>query len=1309
LTTNGGVLYTNGSGTVTQTAAGTPGTVLHGGTLPTYGLLALGSEVSGMLPLLSGGTGATTPSSALANLGGEPAFASGTTAQYLRGDKTFQTLTTAVVPEGTNLYYTQGRFDTAFSAKTTTNLAEGSNLYYSDARARNALSVSGPLTYNSGTGAFSLGTVGVANGGTGTTSLTQYGLVYGNGSAALSALTPGASGSVLQSNGIGAIPSWVAASGLTAGNVAYSGVTGGTNTTAAMLVGSGASLNFTGTGTINATSLLGGSWAAPGAIGATTPNTGAFTTLALAGNLTFPADNTYDIGALGANRARNLYLGGNATIGGALLMGNGVYTPSAYGSTGPFSLFSAGSLGQSQYYASSDGLRPSIMSLVDVNPTYASTVGLAMNFRLDAVPLGSIVVTSGGSGYPASITNGTVTFTGGDAITAATATYTTNSSGVITGVTLTSPGLYRSAPQTIAFGGGGSGATAYAAMVGIAKTPLDIRHYDIPDTGGDNSSALIVSTGGNGALTSYQVQNLRPLGTRRWAMTLQGAIETGTDTGSQAILAMPGMGFPSQERTTITAPIAGGSTAPATITLTSSAGWPVPGAYEYTAPGGGQVFYPSTLSAQVTDPVTGNVEDFGYTAISGNVLTIASRGLGSTNAAFTTANGSYAEPVFASQGMFTRIMNGVSNGNLVQPGNLVYDSVRLAYAVGNKVGNGAPSGLTWGVRLNGDEFGRSMNVLGAGQVKTAGLSATGGMGGSVIADDTGGLVGNGGAFLVGSGGNIGAPKHFAGMYGYLLDGSSNTTGDLVFATRNLPTDDAIGEKMRITGNGIQQIKASAHLVFGTDNTFDIGANGANRARDLWLGRNALVAGSVGIGTTTPLAALDVAGSASLSGNLSYRGSGTAHTITVLDNGTYTIQRSPGGDMGSVSSLFIGADGNVGIGTTTPSLALDVNGGASLSGNLKFAGGSRTISATAMNNLTIGNASTGNVIINPAGNVGIGTTTPTLGPLQMASGAYVTSGGVWTNASDRNLKTNFTPLDPQAILAKIDTLPVPQWNYKSEDASVRHIGPIAQDFYAAFSLGNNDTSISTIDPAGIALLGIQALDQKYTQLAQGATVGPAQPASPAVSEQSVVTLQTSLQSLADRVTALEKQVPLQSAPISASLSAALTGVGLSTGNDATISGSLIVQGRTTLNDLGVTGTINAGLLSIHGLDGTIDAIGNTLKLQSLGTGSIDLLAGKVTVDASGNIVAKGEITAKKFTIDESDPASASSGNGILKSGSTAVTIKTTAVHAKSHLFVTPRVKTNRVLGVSSESDGISFTVEVVDAPATDIPFDWWIVN
>jgi hypothetical protein len=64
---------------------------------------------------------------------------SGTTSQYFRGDKTFQTLNTAVVPESGNLYYTQGRFDSALAAKSTNNLAEGSNLYYTQARFNSAL------------------------------------------------------------------------------------------------------------------------------------------------------------------------------------------------------------------------------------------------------------------------------------------------------------------------------------------------------------------------------------------------------------------------------------------------------------------------------------------------------------------------------------------------------------------------------------------------------------------------------------------------------------------------------------------------------------------------------------------------------------------------------------------------------------------------------------------------------------------------------------------------------------------------------------------------------------------------------------------------------------------------------------------------------------------------------------------------------------------------------------------------------------------------------------------------------------------
>jgi len=124
-----------------------------------------------------------------------------------------------------------------------------------------------------------------------------------------------------------------------------------------------------------------------------------------------------------------------------------------------------------------------------------------------------------------------------------------------------------------------------------------------------------------------------------------------------------------------------------------------------------------------------------------------------------------------------------------------------------------------------------------------------------------------------------------------------------------------------------------------------------------------------------------------------------------------------------------------------------------------------------------------------GNVGIGTTTPTLGPLTLASGAYVSAGGVWTNASDRNSKENFSSVSPSTMLQDIVQLPVTEWNYKDEDPSIKHIGPVAQDFYAMFQVGNSSTSISTIDPAGVALLGIQALNQKITAL-QGSLTGNA---------------------------------------------------------------------------------------------------------------------------------------------------------------------------------------------------------------------------
>jgi hypothetical protein len=86
----------------------------------------------------------------------EPAITAGTTAQYWRGDKSWQTLDTSVVPENTNLYYTSARFNSAFATKTTTNLTEGTNLYFTNTRAQDAITLtttgtSGVATYVGGT------------------------------------------------------------------------------------------------------------------------------------------------------------------------------------------------------------------------------------------------------------------------------------------------------------------------------------------------------------------------------------------------------------------------------------------------------------------------------------------------------------------------------------------------------------------------------------------------------------------------------------------------------------------------------------------------------------------------------------------------------------------------------------------------------------------------------------------------------------------------------------------------------------------------------------------------------------------------------------------------------------------------------------------------------------------------------------------------------------------------------------------------------------------------------------------------------
>ncbi|MEM8848459.1 MAG: tail fiber domain-containing protein [Pseudomonadota bacterium] len=91
-------------------------------------------------------------------------------------------------------------------------------------------------------------------------------------------------------------------------------------------------------------------------------------------------------------------------------------------------------------------------------------------------------------------------------------------------------------------------------------------------------------------------------------------------------------------------------------------------------------------------------------------------------------------------------------------------------------------------------------------------------------------------------------------------------------------------------------------------------------------------------------------------------------------------------------------------------------------------------------------------------------------------------GTLTQSSDKNRKMAIEPVDPQEILAKVSSIPVAEWTYKHDaETGIRHIGPMAQDFYAAFGTGATETGISALDGTGVALAAIQALSAENAAL------------------------------------------------------------------------------------------------------------------------------------------------------------------------------------------------------------------------------------
>lgn len=256
-------------------------------------------------------------------------------------------------------------------------------------------------------------------------------------------------------------------------------------------------------------------------------------------------------------------------------------------------------------------------------------------------------------------------------------------------------------------------------------------------------------------------------------------------------------------------------------------------------------------------------------------------------------------------------------------------------------------------------------------------------------------------------------------------------------------------------------------------------------------------GKVGFGTSNPVVDLHVKSGNTPTTRLEQDGSSgfTPQTWDVAGNeANFFIRDATNGSTlpfrirpGAPSSAIdVAANGYVGVGTDSPASKLSIISGGATEADSQISVENTNASNSPRKLVKLTN--NGNVKISFAPNStdewGFNITPAEFRVSKQGSGAIemlvtdagnMTITGTLTSGSSRDIKHDIANVDTKEVLGKVVALPISTWSYNKDPQGVKHLGPMAEDFYQAFNLGATNKGITSIDTGGVALAAIKGLN------------------------------------------------------------------------------------------------------------------------------------------------------------------------------------------------------------------------------------------